>query len=213
MGVEQDLMKRLEVSKKIMEKAGQINRGSVRSINSTPMVEEYESVNGKYNIPQDLLMEQNTNTIVNHDPTKPLEQDKILNSKLPDEIKKLMIEQPIVQPGSMGGSAEISNEVIQGAQRLMNLNSNKISDQPKKQVSENSNINLNPTSSNNNINISEIKSMIRDVVRDTVRDVIKEELKQSGMIVESSSDVNEKLQFKVGKHLFIGNITKMKKLE
>jgi hypothetical protein len=40
-----------------------------------------------------------------------------------------------------------------------------------------------------------------------------EELKQSGMIVESSSDVNEILQFKVGKHLFVGKVTKMKKLE
>lgn len=211
MNTENDLMKRLEVSKKIMEKAGQINRGSARNIN-IPMVEEYEPVNAMYNLPQDLLMEQQMTSTVQHDPTKPLEQDRILNSKLPDEIKRLMIEQPIVQPASMAGSAEISNEVIQGAQRLMNLGSKKNQEQIK-------NITESPVQSNitndnkSNINISEIKNIIRDVVRDTVRDVVREELKQSGMIVESSSDVNEILQFKVGKHLFVGKVTKMKKLE
>jgi hypothetical protein len=64
-----------------------------------------------------------------------------------------------------------------------------------------------------NINLGDIKSMIRDVVRDTVRDVVREELKQAGMIVESTQNSNESIQFKVGQHLFIGKVTKIKKLE
>ena len=58
-----------------------------------------------------------------------------------------------------------------------------------------------------------MKSMLRDVVRDTVRDVVREELKDAGMLVESTQNTNETIQFKVGSHLFIGKVTKIKKLE
>ena len=43
------------------------------------------------------------------------------SSKLPDEIKKLMIENPIVQP-QMNGPV-LSDDIINGAARLMNNNS------------------------------------------------------------------------------------------
>jgi hypothetical protein len=121
-----------------------------------------------------------------------------------------MYEHPIVQPSSIGGSSEISEEVIQGAQRLMNLNSNKISDLPKTQVSENTKIH--PQSSNN-INIGEIKSILRDVVRDTVRDVVREELREAGMLVESTTKTDEMIQFKVGNTLFVGKVLKIKQME
>ena len=79
-----------------------------------------------------------------------------------------------------------------------------------KNVPTNTNITTNtPT----NINMNEIRSMIRDVVRDTVRDVVREELKQSGMVVESTTNANETIQFKVGNTVFIGKVTKVKKLE
>ena len=64
-----------------------------------------------------------------------------------------------------------------------------------------------------NINLNEMKSMIRDVVRDTVRDVVREELKESGMLVESTTNSNETIQFKVGNHIFIGKVTKVKKIQ
>jgi hypothetical protein len=54
--------------------------------------------------------------------------------------------------------------------------------------------------------------MIRDVVRDTVRDAVREELKEAGMLVESTQNSNETIQFKVGNHLFIGKVNKVKKL-
>jgi hypothetical protein len=38
-------------------------------------------------------------------------------------------------------------------------------------------------------------------------------LKDAGMLVESTQDTNEVIQFKVGQHLFIGKVTKIKKLE
>ena len=210
MANEMDLMQRLAVSKKIMERTEQIKTGSIdsRSFN-IPKMDEYEPVNAKYNVPQEFLQESTTQKTF-HDPTKPLDNERVLNSKLPDEIKRLMIEQPIVQPSGMNGSATISEEVIQGAQRLMNMdkpphsNEQTTTKQVRQQISE---------SKSSDINMSEMKNMIRDVVRDTVRDVVREELKDAGMIVESTSNSNETIQFKVGQHLFIGKVTKIKKLE
>ena len=60
--------------------------------------------------------------------------------------------------------------------------------------------------------MDDIKTMIRDVVRDTVRDAVREELKEAGMLVESTQNSNETIQFKVGNHLFIGKVNKVKKL-
>jgi hypothetical protein len=207
MSAEMDLMQRLAVSKKIMDRHSEIKRGDVR--NTTPMVENFDTPQATYNLPNDLLQEQKS-TPSNYDPSKPLEKEKILNSKLPDEIKRLMIEQPIVQPSSISGGVTLSDDIIEGATRLMGKN-NKISEQPK-QI-----INVESTSRNNNqtsnININEIKNIIRDVVRDTVKDVVREELKEAGMIIESTQTVNESLQFKVGNTVFVGKIIKVKKLE
>jgi hypothetical protein len=205
MNNEMDLMQRLAVSKKIMEKHSEIKRGDARQI--TPMVEEYSPVNANYNLPSEILTESEETT-QRHDPSVPLDQNRILNSKLPDEIKRLMIEQPIVQPSSMGGGAVLSNDIIEGAARLMKKE--KISEIPQTQTPKQK---INETYTTSNINVNEIKNMIRDVVRDTVRDVVREELKQAGMIVESTTKTNETLQFKVGNTLFVGNVTKVKKLE
>jgi hypothetical protein len=207
MNTEQDLMQRLAVSKKIMEKHSQISRSS-NPTNQAPSVETFDSVNAKYNLPEEFLPEQSQSRN-DFDATKPLDENRILNSKLPDEIKRLMIEQPIVQPNSTGG-VEISEEVIQGAQRLMGK-TNKTSDTPQQTTNKETYTTNNQTTSN--VNISEIKTMIRDVVRDAVRDVVKEELKEAGMLVESTSNSDEVIQFKVGKHLFVGKVTKIKKLQ
>ena len=204
MGTAEELMQRLAVSKKIMEKTEGIQRGSMEHRpTNTQIVEDFQPVSGQYNIPQEFLPE-NTKSNKSYDPTSVIDTDRIKNSKLPDEIKKLMIEQPIVQPSSP--TTTISNEIIEGAQRLMNMNS--INPQQQQKVKSNQNKNI-----SSDFNINEIKSMIRDVVRDTVRDVVREELKEAGMIVESTSNANDIIQFKVGKHLFVGKVTKVKKME
>ncbi len=206
----EDLMQRLAVSKKIMDRQSTIKRGDLpQHINTTPMIESFETPQATYNLPQEFLSEQEqTQPRSNFDPTKPIEQTKILNSKLPDEIKKLMIEQPIVQPSSMGSST-ISDDIIEGAQRLMKMDRPNVSQvtvksQPKTQQQ--------PTT-NTSFNLNEMKTMIRDVIRDTVRDVIREELEVAGLISETTENANETIQFKVGKHVFMGKVTKIQKLK
>jgi len=203
MGAAEELMQRLAVSKKIMDKHNDLKRGEVRNTN-IPMVEEFQPTNASYNLPQEFLSE-NVSPKQTHDPSQPLDMEKIKNSKLPEEIKRLMIEQPIVQPSTV--TPTISNDIIEGAQRLMNMNSN--STTPQEYVSKGV---TTKQPSPSNFNMSEMKSMIRDVVRDTVRDVVREELKDAGMLVESTQNSNETIQFKVGNHLFIGKVNKVKKL-
>ena len=111
MGAQEDLMQRLAVSKKIMDKQENIRRGSdsVRNVNS-PMVESFDTTNAVYNLPTEMLENQSERKS-EFDPTKPLNQDKIINSKLPDEIKRLMIDVPIVQQSQ--SSTVISNDIIE----------------------------------------------------------------------------------------------------
>jgi hypothetical protein len=104
----------------------------------------------------------------------------------------------------------ISNDIIEGAQRLMNINNGNKTNQ-KQTISENK-PQTQTQNNNGNVNMDDIKTMIRDVVRDTVRDAVREELKEAGMLVESTQNSNETIQFKVGNHLFIGKVNKVKKL-
>lgn len=192
-----DLMSKLALSKKIMDKHNEIPRAGADSVvRNTPQVENFNPVPASYNIPQEFVNEEVKSNYRDAQPT----QDRIINSKLPDEIKKLMIENPIEKPSvpGMGGSF-LSEEVIQGAQKLMGTN--------QKQQSQ-------PQSQNfSGIDMNSLKQMIRDTVRDTVRDVVREELSKSGMLTESESKSNDSLQMRVGKHVFEGKITKIKKVQ
>ena len=184
-------MQKLALSKKIMEAQDRIPRGQSAGL---PMNEN----NANYNIPSEYMESQTTTPVQQN--VQPITEDKINNSKLPDHIKKLMLENPIQQPNVMGfgGGSVLSDDIIEGASRLMNTEKKS---SPQRQPQ-----------SQSVVENSELKQMIRDVVRDTVRDVVKEELQKAGMISEGEKS-DELLQLKVGSHSFEGRITKIKKLK
>jgi len=189
-----DLMQKLAMSKKIMDASDKIKPGQAQG--SLPMS---ENINASYNIPQDMLQSVPQQPTQQMTQPQPMTEDRIQNSKLPDEIKQLMMEHPIQQPNFGGGGPVLSDDVIEGAQRLMGKT-------PQQTVSENVSV---PSSSNN----GDLKQMIRDVVRDTVRDVVREELQNAGMLTEGNTKTNESLQLRVGKHVFEGRVTKIKKVK
>lgn len=198
-----NLMEKLAVSKKIMEK----HNGTPRTQGgSLPMA---DNSNASYNIPQDMLQQppqqQQPNIPTPSMSNEPVTENAIKNSKLPDAIKRLMLENPIVQPQSNG--PVLSNDIIEGAARLMKNNS---TSQPNELV--NTQQPLKEVSSSTSLN-NDLKQMIRDVVRDTVRDVVREELKSSGMVTEGNQKVNETLSLRVGKHVFEGKVLKVKKVK
>lgn len=204
MNSEAELLQRLMISKKIMEKHDNIDRGQARNITSQesyslPMVESYDAIPATYNLPQEFLEEQRPVQQVNNQ--APL-QDRISNSKLPDEIKRLMMEHPIQQPNmGMGTNTVLSNELIEKASRLMNTN-------PKGDVMNESRTKRQVQSQPSQPTSSLSAQQIKDIVRETMEEVLSE----NGLLVESESKSGEMFKFRVGQHLFEGKVLKVKKM-
>jgi hypothetical protein len=201
------LMEKLALSKAIMDKADGIKSSNSMNGGLPPTsLQQFDVPNAKYNIPSEFLQEgpsQQTQYLssVPRENTKPVGNptvDAIKNSKLPDEIKRLMMEHPIGQPQQQ--PTTISNELIEKASRLMKENSNNyVPDSAKpKQVQ------TQPTPSVGNIDYNVIQKMITEAVNNA--------LKENGLLMESSEKSNELFTFKVGKHVFEGKVTKIKKM-
>ena len=129
-------------------------------------------------------------------------EDRISNSKLPEEIKKLMLEHPIQQPNmGVASNSVLSDELVERASRLMNTNAK---GDPYK---ENTSANKRNISDQSNVHGLDINN-IRQVVRETVREVLLE----NGLLVESESKSSDMFKFRVGQHLFEGKVLKVKKM-
>ena len=200
---ENDLMNKLAMSKKIMERHNQTPRNSNGSggMNFDTSVREFEAPQAKFNIPQEFMgineskpqIPQQTNT-----------KDRILSSKLPDEIKRLMIEHPISQPNSMGGGGSVlSNELVEKAARLMNNDvANNVNPYQQKKPTQETTMSQSMTS-----------GLDKNVLKDIIRETIEEVLSENGLLVESTSKTNDMFQFKVGSHIFEGKVTRIKKIK
>jgi hypothetical protein len=199
------LMEKLALSKAIMDKADGIKSSNSMNGGLPPTsLQQFDVPNAKYNIPSEFLQEgpsQQTPYLssVPRENTKPVGNptvDAIKNSKLPDEIKRLMIENPIGQPQQQ--PTTISNELIEKASRLMKDNNNNyIPDSAKPKQTQ-------PTPSVGNIDYNVIQKMITEAVNNALR--------ENGLLMESSEKSNELFTFKVGKHVFEGKVTKIKKM-
>jgi hypothetical protein len=205
---ENDLMSRLVASKAIMD-SPKFNKSASSTNQVLPLtsLQEFDMPQAKYNIPQEFLQEspqqaQMSQPYLSELPkvnTKPVgvpTVDAIKNSKLPDEIKKLMMEHPIAQAQQQ--SPTLSNDLIERASRLMKENQGNYSPEsakPKQQTQSQ------PTS---NFDYKVLQKMINEAVNNA--------LKENGLLIESSEKASEVFSFKVGKHIFEGKVTKIKKL-
>jgi hypothetical protein len=203
---ESDLMSKLAASKAIMDspKFGKSNSGMGGGLPPTSL-QDFDMPQAKYNIPQEYLQEtpQSNQPYLSELPrvnTKPVGNptvDAIKNSKLPDEIKRLMMEHPISQPQQP--EATLSNDLIERASRLMKeKDSGYVPESAKpKQVQQ-------QTQVNGSIDYKLLQKMINEAVNKA--------LQENGLIMESTEKSNEIFSFKVGKHIFEGKVTKIKKL-
>jgi hypothetical protein len=191
---ENDLINKLMISKKIMERHQTIPRGNSEtgSLNQPSVqVENYQAPAAKYNLPEELMVESQPKPRINSG--EPPSRDRILNSKLPDEIKRLMIEHPIAQPVQKGPS--LSNELVDKAARLMN------SDASGKQLKES----VSRVQSSPSVDKNELKNLIKETM--------SEILEENGLLVESVNNTGELFSFRVGKHIFEGKVHKIKKVK
>ena len=191
------LIEKLMVSKKIMDRHNEMDKGIAPKSNRPSMSESYsrdeyeeKPIQSSYNIPEEYL------TSAPPIPKTPpvVTEDRIKNSKLPDAIKKLMIEHPIQQPQSYAPT--LSDDIIEKASRLMGT---------KQPVSELNQPQLKQQTQTFNLSAADIKK----IVRETVEEVLTE----NGLMVESTQKSNEVMTIKVGKHIFEGKISKIKKVQ
>ena len=179
-----DLMKKLVQAKKVMNKVdgGDYQRGQV---NESMLLSS----------PEDVM----NNTEYQSNPTRPIGSpsiDRIQNSKLPDAIKRAMIESPIQQMNQISLNDTLDMDFIKGAKRLMEQEgvATRPSAQPKQTIV------------NNNIDMNAIAVLIEN----TVRKVMDEKLNQI-LTASTTSSINENLVLKVGDSIFKGKITGVNK--
>jgi len=180
-----DLMKKLVQAKKVMNKVdgGDYERGHV---NESLLLSS----------PEDVM----NNTEYQSNPTRPMGSpsiDRIKNSKLPDAIKKAMIESPIQQMNQISLNDTLDMDFIKGAKRLMEQEgvATRPSAQPKQTIVNNSNIDM---------------KEIAVIIENTVRKVMDEKLTQI-LSAQQTQSINENLVLKVGDSIFRGKITGVNK--
>ena len=177
---ENDLMRKLVQAKKVMNKvdSGNFERGHVNEMtqfsDTTQLIEAEAPL--KTNVKQ---------------PT-PISMDKIQNSKLPDAIKKAMMDNPIQQ---ISLNETLDMNFVNGVKKLMEQEGVG-KQQPKK-----------PTqTSTGSFDMNSIATLIEN----TVRKVMDEKLNQI-LSAQQTASINENLVLKVGDSIFKGKITGVNK--
>ncbi len=197
----EDLMQKLMKSKAIMDATNNMSRNKNSGTLPSAMLENFEVPSAKYNIPEEFLQEQPSSApFLSSSPrenTKPVGVptiDAIKNSKLPDEIKRLMIEHPIAQPQQ--SQMTISNELVEKASRLMRKqDSNYIPESAKEKVSK-----------------PQQTSIDYNLIQEMIEEAVNKALQKNNLLIESTEKTNEQFSFRVGKHVFEGKVTKVKKI-
>jgi len=178
---ESGLMQRLVQAKKVMNKVdgGNYERGHVNEtmLRSTPE---------ELNIPEMSAPQQ-----------KPAQytSNKVMESKLPEAIKRAMIENPIPQ---ISLSDSLDMDFVKNTKKLMEAEG--VSTKPKQTSSPRA------TSQPSNIDMNEIAIIIEN----TVRKVLDEKLNQI-LTAQQTLSINDNLVLKVGDSVFKGKITGVNK--
>ena len=139
-------------------------------------------------------------------PKANITEDKINNSKLPDAIKKLMINNPIPDV-PMGSSMSLSDDFIGGVKEAMNKQEIPTSPHKLQQTITESIV---PNSTKNKMTKSSLKSIIKESVKELIDDVVNTKINES---VNMKTDTNENFSFRVGDKIFYGKITSTKQVK
>lgn len=187
---ENDLMHKLVQAKKVMNKvdSGNFEKGQVNENILFSAPEEVAQLN---NMPQNKPVQNNMINV-----------DKINNSKLPDVIKKAMIENPIPQ---ISLNDSVSADFLQGAKKLMEREGLSKKSSQKPQVVQ-SYQTPNTAIANGGIDMSSLSTLIEN----TIRKVLDEKLNQI-LTAQQTATINENLVLKVGDSIFKGKITGVNK--
>ena len=184
-----DLMSKLVQAKKLMNKVdtGDFERGNIDESRLIAPSNDSEYLSESY---------EQSQPQVNTRPVGTPTADRIQQSKLPDAIKKAMIENPIPQ---ISLSDSLDMDFVKGAKRLMEQEGVQPKQTQKKQSPQ-------PTANASGVNMNALATLIEN----TVRKVMDEKLSQI-LTAQQTSTINENLVLKVGDSIFKGKITGVNK--
>lgn len=190
-----DLMKKLVQAKKVMNKVetGDFERGNVNEdiIRSNP---------------EELVLNEN---LPQSSPVRPVgtpDIDKIKSSKLPDAIKKAMIENPIPQIKLSEG---LDMDFVKGAKRLMEQEG-LVSKSPKKQIQQPQRQQEYQPRQVTHVTEGVDMNALTILIENTIRKVLDEKLSQI-LTAQQTTSINENLVLRVGDSIFKGKITGVNK--
>tara|TARA_B100002019_G_C21207640_1_gene567599 strand:+ start:708 stop:1313 length:606 start_codon:yes stop_codon:yes gene_type:complete len=149
-----------------------------------------------------------TSTQPNMNPKANMSKESIMNSRLPDAIKKAMIETPIPD---VNPTPQLSESFVDKVSKKMN--SQEYSVQNMRNTA-NSNVNASIPTQQSTDPIPPIGSndLDKNTLKSTIKECIREILKEEKVLMESTN-IKENLQLRVGNKLFTGNIKSVKTIK
>jgi hypothetical protein len=178
---ENELMMKLVQAKKVLNKVdnGNFERGHV---NETILRSNPEDV--------DMGTIEKTQT-------SSVSSQKIMESKLPDAIKKAMIDTPIP---SISLNDSTGYDFVKNTKKLMEAEGFKVNNTTNKSIQINNDGSL----------MKELTPLIENIVRKTVTEILDNKLNQI-LTAQQTISINESLVLKVGDSIFKGKITGVNK--
>lgn len=150
---------------------------------------------------------QSGSTRTQRDVKSNMSEEKIKGSNLPDNIKQLMLENPIP---SVNFENNLSSDFIDEVAKKMEQQSKFTSGAQKipQPVTPTQPIQqTQPTSLNLN---EELKGFIKDAITETLDEIVESKLNK---LMESNKEISENLQIRVGDSMFIGKITDVRNVK
>lgn len=178
---ENELMMKLVQAKKVLNK---VDNGN------------YEKGHVNENILRSSPEEINLETIENR-PSSGVSSQKIMESKLPDVIKRAMIDTPIPQ---IKLNDSLNLDFVKNTKKLMEAEGVKTNGSSVKTTQI----------TNDNTLIKQLTPLIENVVRKTVTEILDNKLNQI-LTAQQTLSINESLVLKVGDSIFKGKITGVNK--
>lgn len=188
-----DLMSKLAKAKKLMN---MVDGGNFPKNNVNEGRARYDDDNDDFDMDNTPIYDQTAHLSENININQQtLDINKINQSRLPENIKRAMIEKPITQP-DISLSDGLDMNIIKGAKRIMeqeNPGSRKkpLNEQTRQQPQANTN---------------DLIKALTPIIENVIRKVMDEKLTQL-LTAQKTQSINENLVLKVGDSIFKGKIT------
>lgn len=205
-------MKNLEQSllnaRKFMEHSAMNKSGEKRNI-SPPSVPSTTNNLQEAQLPQTGVP---TSRQPNMNPKANINEESIMNSRLPDAIKKAMIDTPIPD---INPTPQLSESFVDKVSEKMNSQKYSVENM-RNTANSNVNVPVPPTSyspsTSDPIPTLGSTDLDKNTLKETIKECIKEILKEEKVLMESTN-IKENLQLRVGNKLFTGNIKNVKTIK